>query len=247
MTNTNTTKFPEPTSVAEARAHLIFLKEWLHMNTPVQEITDDDTREWSSASDFTLSQIQLAHIKLAEWIDANAPNDTDTYLKASQVADGIADVMDVLERQVDQYFKQDVHEQPVDDALDTIMQEIQEQVVNEPLLPSEDEDEQDNNEALNHVYTDLLMLASGEWEPDDDSIDSSLSLLREGAAALGVKLVDTRVDYEVSPPCRLEIVTAMHSMSWQFNTRDARTAVTDVLDELEQAFDVDFNYRLLGE
>jgi hypothetical protein len=46
--------------------------------------------------------------------------------------------------------------------------------------------------ALDHIYTDLLMLEEGTWVPDRHSINSSIDELTVIAEHLGTELRDTR-------------------------------------------------------
>lgn len=54
----------------------------------------------------------------------------------------------------------------------------------------------ERNEELTHrlsmVYTDMLMLKDGSWEPDGSSINATLGNLEVIAALLGVTVEDNR-------------------------------------------------------
>lgn len=45
---------------------------------------------------------------------------------------------------------------------------------------------------LNCIYTDILMLQDGSWEPDDDSIECSMEMIQGIASELLLGLEDTR-------------------------------------------------------
>lgn len=46
---------------------------------------------------------------------------------------------------------------------------------------------------LNHIYTDMLMLKEGNWQPDEESCDYTIDTIEELAKEIGVELKDTRV------------------------------------------------------
>lgn len=45
---------------------------------------------------------------------------------------------------------------------------------------------------LNSLYTDLLMLRDGDWEPDREGADASILTIQDIADTLGITLQDTR-------------------------------------------------------
>ena len=47
-------------------------------------------------------------------------------------------------------------------------------------------------ELFNCLYTDFLMLADGEWQPDWDSIEASIDVLLELAKDAEITPIDTR-------------------------------------------------------
>lgn len=46
---------------------------------------------------------------------------------------------------------------------------------------------------LNHIYTDMLMLRDGEWQPDTDSCESSIEVIEQIATELNIEITDTRL------------------------------------------------------
>ena len=49
-------------------------------------------------------------------------------------------------------------------------------------------------ELLSMVYTDLLLLKTGTWQPDDDSCNACISNIEEIASEVDVELIDLRED-----------------------------------------------------
>ena len=47
-------------------------------------------------------------------------------------------------------------------------------------------------EAMNCLYTDLLMLHEGEWEPCEHSVEASIGMLEIVAEILDIDLQDNR-------------------------------------------------------
>ena len=47
---------------------------------------------------------------------------------------------------------------------------------------------------LDSIYTDLLMLRDGDWQPDEDSCEASINIIKELAKELKIKLKDLRED-----------------------------------------------------
>jgi hypothetical protein len=47
-------------------------------------------------------------------------------------------------------------------------------------------------EAFSALYTDLLMLQDGDWEPDFQSVDASLDILANIADYFDIPMVDNR-------------------------------------------------------
>ena len=45
---------------------------------------------------------------------------------------------------------------------------------------------------LNSIYTDLLMLRDGDWQPDEDSCEASINTVKELASELRYELTDIR-------------------------------------------------------
>lgn len=51
---------------------------------------------------------------------------------------------------------------------------------------------EDMVQAMNNLYTDLLMLEDGSWEPDPSSVDASIESLETIAKYSGIQLEDKR-------------------------------------------------------
>lgn len=49
-----------------------------------------------------------------------------------------------------------------------------------------------SKQALNSIFTDINMLKEGVWEPDTDSINATLTMIRVLADNLRIELKDTR-------------------------------------------------------
>jgi hypothetical protein len=47
-------------------------------------------------------------------------------------------------------------------------------------------------EELDNIYTDLLMLQDESWEPDPDSVQSTIDMVKQLAKKLKLELIDTR-------------------------------------------------------
>lgn len=54
------------------------------------------------------------------------------------------------------------------------------------------QDNTDANDLINHVYTDLLMLQDGTWQPDEKSVEDSINTVEKLAEELKLNLKDTR-------------------------------------------------------
>lgn len=46
---------------------------------------------------------------------------------------------------------------------------------------------------LNHIYTDILMLKEGSWQPDESSCEDSIEVIEQIASELDIEITDTRI------------------------------------------------------
>lgn len=52
----------------------------------------------------------------------------------------------------------------------------------------------DIEERLSHIYTDMLMLESGEWKPDEGSCQATIINIEELAEELKINIEDLRTE-----------------------------------------------------
>ncbi len=52
---------------------------------------------------------------------------------------------------------------------------------------------EDLKELLSGIYTDILMLQDGTWQPDDDSCNATIDAIESIASILNVEITDTRL------------------------------------------------------